>query len=47
MSKPNKLEDIQNSIEANKEILSTMPQNTPNNIQEYVDKIEIKKARLC
>lgn len=39
MSKTSKLEEIENSIEANKEILSTMPQNNPKNMSEYAKKV--------
>lgn len=35
-----KMDDISKSIDANKEILSAMPQNNEKNIEIYVDKIE-------
>ena len=40
MGKLSNHEEIVNSIEANKEVLSTMPHNTPKNVKEYVNKIE-------
>ncbi|MBR3163419.1 MAG: hypothetical protein IKF17_04915 [Clostridia bacterium] len=40
MEKINKLEEIENLIEANKEILSTMPKNNPKNVKEYIEKID-------
>ena len=39
MGKISKREEIESSIEANKEVLSIMPQNNLKNIQEYIKKI--------
>lgn len=40
MGKTSKKEEIANLIEANKEILSTMPRNNEKNLQEYTKKID-------
>ena len=40
MSKQRKIEEIMDSIEATKEVLSTMPKNNEKNIQKYKDRID-------